>query len=211
MACSPDGLRRLGSRHDSGMAPCGGLHENVRHELDKLATCNHRYYLKMAASFGVHWDVAQDAVQSAYARAYDRVHQLRDESSIHAWLTTILANECRQILRDRQRTITSGVLTGGDGVPDVANTSDSCLPNHGISREGLQTIVRMEACRLPAVLKEVFDRRAIRDLSMEAIASELRISVPAVKSRLYRARMEMRRRVAKFVGRRGPVSLLDCS
>ncbi len=61
------------------------------------------------------------------------------------------------------------------------------------------------------MLRHVMQLRDLEQLSMPAVAHRLGLSVPAAKSRLARARMELRNRVTKYCGRKGPGTLMRVS
>ncbi|MDO4739519.1 MAG: sigma-70 family RNA polymerase sigma factor [Eubacteriales bacterium] len=61
----------------------------------------------------------EDAVQEALLRAWAKLHTLRNADHFETWLTRILINECRGMLRRRQRTGTTE-LTENIAAPDAA-------------------------------------------------------------------------------------------
>jgi len=91
------------------------------------------------------------------------------------------------------------------------------LPAYGSDPEGelafdeLKDLVRTEILRVPPIMRTVIRMRDIEGWSMEDIADALRISVPAVKSRLVRARAELRSRLKCRCPSIGPYSPLSRS
>ena len=111
---------------------------------------------------------ADDALQEALLRASKSVGRLKDEALFETWLTRILINECKRILRKRRPDAPA------DGMPE------SVQPDH---RELYEAIGMLKKdLKLPLILYYM-EGYPIRD-----IARILRLSEYNVKARLYRAR-----------------------
>lgn len=112
----------------------------------------------------------KDAVQEAVLKAWSRRHTLRDVSLFPTWLTRILINECRNLLRKQARMIPMEEIEAG---------VDPAIPNPDLQRAltGLD-----ESLRLPLVLHYV------SGFSVSEISQMLRIPSGTVKWRLSRAR-----------------------
>jgi len=68
--------------------------------------------------------------------------------------------------------------------------------------------LKKEIQRIPPLLRKVFLLRDVQQLPMQEVAEQLGVSVAAAKSRLLRARTELRVRLAKYEGRGGAATLL---
>ena len=68
-------------------------------------------------------------------------------------------------------------------------------------------LIRREISLIPPLLRNVMVLRDVEQLPMPDVATRLGLSVPAAKSRLMRARAELRLRVAKHCGPKGCASL----
>lgn len=117
---------------------------------------------------------AQDAVQQALLRAWERRAQAR-EATFRGWLTRIVINECRNIQRRRMRVIPM------DELPE--------RPCRG-PESGGELAMAMDA--LPEKLRTPLLLRYMTGFSEKEIAQALGITQPAVKSRLHRARRALR-------------------
>jgi RNA polymerase sigma-70 factor (ECF subfamily) len=80
-------------------------------------------------------------------------------------------------------------------------------PEDELGKQQVMNLVRREISLIPPLLKNVMLLRDIHQLSMPDIASRLGLSVPAAKSRLMRARAELRQRLAKHCGPKGCATL----
>jgi RNA polymerase sigma-70 factor (ECF subfamily) len=182
---------------------------NNKEALLELVRTRHLLHMRLAAALTRDSDAAQDVVQSAYAKAFLHADQLQDPTKIKSWFNQILANECRQMFREKGRLKLVKIGRTVDGENDPSSLPDPGeTPEHMLTYNGFKRLVDAEVGRMPPLLRNVFVLRDLQDLPLEAVAARLCISVPAVKSRLHRARAEMRSRLAKYIGRRGPVSLI---
>lgn len=135
---------------------------------------------RLAQSLLRHTADAQDAVQQAAVKAW----QARDRMQPgweRAYLTRIVINECRNIQRQRQR------VQPFDTLPERVETP----PETGL-REAIEALP--EALRLPLLLKYM------EGYSEREAADALNISIPAMKSRLFRARRQLQKTLKEEVG-----------
>jgi RNA polymerase sigma-70 factor (ECF subfamily) len=88
-------------------------------------------------------------------------------------------------------------------LPDVRKS-----PEQTLGQSELAAVLNKEIRRIPPLLRNVFLLRDIQELPMPDVAEQLGISVAAAKSRLLRARLELRNRMEKHFGRLGPATLL---
>lgn len=113
---------------------------------------------------------AEDAVQDAMIKAWQRLNQLRDESRLGAWFGRILINECRDRLRRRARTRVRWIPpAGGDSIGQIAE------------RDALLTAIGA----LPPEQRIVVVLRFYQDLSLRTIAERTGVPIGTVKSRLH--------------------------
>jgi RNA polymerase sigma-70 factor (ECF subfamily) len=76
-------------------------------------------------------------------------------------------------------------------------------PEDKLGDEELENILQKEISRIPPLLRNVMFLSDVERLPMPDVAARLGVSVPAAKSRLGRARAELRARLKKYCGRRG--------
>jgi len=162
------------------------------------------YYLKN------HSD-AEDQVQSAFLKAYERLDQFHGDSKFSTWLGRIVANECLMLMRIRRRVHT--VYLDQDSSESMVVPLQ--LPAPGPDPEGelgfqqINSAVKLAVERLPRLLRDVVLLHDIHGLPLRDVAVQLGISVPAVKSRLVRARDELRSRMTLRYPGVSPSSVLS--
>ena len=148
---------------------------------------------------------AEDVVQDAFLKAYSNLAQFQGQSKFYTWLVRIAVNEALMKLRRRrpERTVSldEEVKTEEDSVPrEVADWSPN--PEQQYSQAELREILSKTIQGLPPGFRTVFVLRDVEGLSTEETAEALDISIPAVKSRLLRARLQLRERLSRYFQRR---------
>ncbi|MGH9568020.1 MAG: sigma-70 family RNA polymerase sigma factor [Candidatus Angelobacter sp.] len=144
---------------------------------------------------------AEDVVQNAFLKAYQNLEQFQGNSKFYTWLVRIAVNEALMRLRkrrnDRTVSLDEDMETEEGTMPrEVADWSPNPEQIYGQSELG--DILKKTIQGLPPGFRTVFALRDIEGLSTEETAEMLGLSVPAVKSRLLRARLQLRERLAKY-------------
>jgi len=140
----------------------------------RLALKQQRTLYRVAISYTGSLPDAEDAMQEALLRAWAKRHTLRDEAFFGTWLTRILINECKTLLRRRRRMLPAEQLPlAAPAMPDDA----------ALLREELMALP--DKYRLPLVLYAL-EGYAIRD-----IAQMLHLPEGTVKTRIARARKKL--------------------
>jgi len=138
---------------------------------------------------------AEDALQDAFLNAFAHMKNFEGRSSFSTWLTRIAINSALMILR-KKRNCYEIPIDGGDG--DVGNfatwepRSPMDDPESHYVRGERYKLLRKAIHQLPPVYREVIQLRQARERSVREIAQSLGITVPAVKSRLSRAKRALR-------------------
>ena len=83
------------------------------------------------------------------------------------------------------------------------------LPEQLLGDDEVLRLLNKEIRGIPPLLREVLVMRDLHKLVMRDIAADLGISIPAAKSRLMRARVELKKRLEKHQGERGCSTLLQ--
>jgi RNA polymerase sigma-70 factor (ECF subfamily) len=148
---------------------------------------------------------AEDVVQDAFLKAYQNLGQFQGQSKFYTWLVRIAVNEALMRLRrrrpERMVSLDEDVKTEDDSVPrEVADWSPN--PEQQYSQAELKEILTRTIQGLPPSFRTVFVLRDVEGLSTEEAAEALDLSIPAVKSRLLRARLQLRERLSRYFQKR---------
>jgi RNA polymerase sigma-70 factor (ECF subfamily) len=139
---------------------------------------------------------AEEVAQEAVLKAFTHLAEFRAEAKFSTWLIQITINEARSRLRkDRHRLYESidepRRDEEGDYSPkDFADWRE--IPSETLKRDELRNALKRAVASLPLKYREVLILRDIKNLSIEETAEILGISEGNVKTRLLRARLQMR-------------------
>jgi len=144
---------------------------------------------------------AQDVVQDAFLKSYQNLDQFQGNSKFYTWLVRIAVNEALMKLRrrrnDRTVSLDEDVETEDGSIPrEVADWAPN--PEQLYKQAELSDILKKTFQGLAPGFRTVFVLRDVEGMSTEETAEMLGLSVPAVKSRLLRARLQLRERLARY-------------
>ncbi len=166
--------------------------------------------LKVAISILRDRQDAEDEAQNAFWKAYEHIGQFQREAKFSTWLTRIAVNQClmrlRQIRRAKMMYIEEAVRNDDGLVLELPDNRQS--PEQELGRDEVSEVLKLEIRRTPPLLRNVFLLRDVQHRPMTEVAEQLGISVAAAKSRLLRARAELRARMRRHYGDIGPATLM---
>jgi len=149
---------------------------------------------------------AEDVLQEAFLKAYEHLDRFKGDSKFYTWIVRIAVNEALMKLRrrkgDRTVPLDEPLDTGEETMArEIAVWEDN--PEQQYSKEEIQNILSEAVDSLKPDFRTVFTLRDIEEMSTEETAEVLGISVPAVKSRLLRARLALREKLTRQFKRKG--------
>ncbi len=177
---------------------------------DELMRRHQMSAMKVAVSIVRDRQDAEDEVQNAFWKAYEHINQFQRDAKFSTWLTRIVVNQClmrlRQVRRARFAYIddAEGEDVAAADLRDIRPTPENLL---GVSE--VASVLDLEIKRTPPLLRNVFLLRDVENRPMPEVAARLGISVAAAKSRLLRARAELRSRMRRHYGDMGPAMLMN--
>jgi len=133
----------------------------------------------------------EDAMQEAYIRGYEKLHQFRKEARFSTWLTRILINcALRKVNELRSTGKISMSLVDVEHLPGIQEMPESDQPME--IGENLRKAIEGAISHLPPKYRVVFILREVEQTSVADTASILGITEENVKIRLHRARLMLR-------------------
>jgi RNA polymerase sigma-70 factor, ECF subfamily len=205
--------RRMQNRDDSDatddflVEQCKGGDQSAFNELMRRY---HSAALKVALSIVRDRQDAEDEVQNAFWKAFEHIGQFNKDAKFSTWLTRIVVNQCLMKLRRTRRTrytYIDDILVGEEIVSlDLKDARQT--PEQALGRAEVAGVLYEEIRRTPPLLRNVFLLRDVEQRPMPEVAELLGISVAAAKSRLLRARTELRTRMQRHYGEIGPATLI---
>ncbi|MBI4906730.1 MAG: sigma-70 family RNA polymerase sigma factor [Acidobacteria bacterium] len=149
---------------------------------------------------------AEDVLQDSFMKAYEHLDSFQGNSKFYTWLVRITVNEALMKLRKRKGDKTVSLDDPGDNgdepiVREIAVWEGD--PEQRYSQEELRSLLDDAIQNLKPSFRTVFLLRDVEELSTEETASLLNLSIPAVKSRLLRARLDLRERLTRMFKKKG--------
>lgn len=149
---------------------------------------------------------AEDVLQEAFLKAYTHLDRFEGNSKFYTWVVRIAVNEALMKLRKRKSdklvSLDEPVDTGEEEViREIAVWEQT--PENKFSQTELRRILDESVDELEPIYRTVFLLRDVEELSTEETAEALSLSVPAVKSRLLRARLQLREKLTRLFKRKG--------
>jgi RNA polymerase sigma-70 factor (ECF subfamily) len=150
---------------------------------------------------------AEDVLQETFLSAFKAIDRFEGRSSLSTWLYRIANNAALMRLRRNepdQVSIDEPIERDDGDVMPRQFFDFCCLPEEDFMREEARAEMQRAIEELSPTLRSVFVMRDIEGLSTQETAETLDLSVSAVKSRLMRARLQLRERLSVYFAQ-GPV------
>jgi RNA polymerase sigma-70 factor, ECF subfamily len=153
---------------------------------------------------------AEEEAQNACWKAYEHLDQFHGDAEFSSWLFRIVKNQCLMVIRRRRgvQLIRLDDRRPEDGQEPMQLSSGAMDPEAELGRREVKKVLQTEIRRIPPLLRNVLFLRDVEQLPMPELAEQLGITVTAAKSRLLRARTELRQRMKRHCGRTGSWILL---
>lgn len=179
-----------------------------RHAFGELVECHQQRVVgTVTRMLGENSADAEDIGQQVFLRVWKSAARYEPTAKFTTWLYTITRNLVFNELRRRKhRPVTSldaeawdGVFTGGSDPAAHLEDPQAPAPDATLLHAELQQAVSAAIAHLPENQRLAVVLRRYEELSYEEIAGVLGLSVPAVKSLLFRARVVLRERLASYL------------
>ena len=143
---------------------------------------------------------AEDVMQDAFLKSYQNLNRFQGDSRFYTWLVRIAINEALMKLRKRRpNQFSLDEPVAGEGEPVFHELKDwGPSPEQRFAQTELNEILSRVIGELEPIYRVVFLLRDVEEISTEETAQILGISVAAVKSRLLRARLQLREKLDKY-------------
>lgn len=155
----------------------------------------------------LHQSDAEEVAQEALLKAFTHLDQLRSTDKFKVWLLLIAVNDARMRRRKEHRHLYDSLeeqtmeTEDGEFMPrQFADWRE--IPSDIVERKEIRTAVQRAVNTLPEKYREVFVLRDMQHLSVTETAEVLGLTIPAVKTQLHRARLQMREQLAPVFGKR---------
>jgi len=161
-----------------------------------VTTYQHRMFCLAYRMLGDRGDAA-DAAQEAFLRVFRGIEQFRGEAKLSTWLHAITSRICLNHLSARRRLMATGRQEDEQQIERLPTTADD--PARTAERRELEAALDRAIAELPEHHRLIVVLRDIQGLAYEDIAQTLGLELGTVRSRLHRARMELKDKLEKFL------------
>lgn len=150
--------------------------------------------------------LAEDLAQETFMRVYRARDRYRPTAKFTTWVHTIANNLCSDLRQRAYRRLERGVphavsaSSSAIGLDQLAVAASGLLPARVADRSELQQVVRQALAGLNDRQRMALLLAKFEQCSYEEIAAAMSLSVPAVKSLLFRARDQLRDALGPYVG-----------
>lgn len=171
--------------------------QGIRQSFNRLVLKYQNKIFSIAYRMLKNADDAKDVTQDVFLAVYRSIDKFRGDSRLSTWLYRIVVNLCINRLKSSTFRY-AGELedyklknTNGDIMPEN--------PDEALSRKNLNLVLEKEIGKLSAESRVMVIMRDVEGLSYEEIAKVLELPEGTVKSRLHRARIDLKERLKKLL------------
>ncbi len=142
-------------------------------------------------------DDAADVVQDAFLNAYQALHAFKGDAEFFTWLYRIAFNTAISLKRKKRPVVSLESQPGESGI-DPNDPSEYIKPGAALERSEEERQLAEAIARLSSEHREVLLFKDIEGLKYEDIAELLGVPIGTIRSRLHRARLELRALLVPF-------------
>ena len=140
-------------------------------------------------------DDARDVAQDAFVQAFQKLKTFRGQSAFYSWLFRIALNAAASQKRRKRRRSTAAGISSDPSVHDPPDQRPDAAPSHAMETTERQAAVQSALAQLAAEFRVPLVMKEIDNLKYHEIAAILGCPVGTVRSRIHRARGELRQRL----------------
>lgn len=193
-------IRQPGTRASNYMNSSDDLLARVKCRDDEFFRLMFARYARPLVSFIYDMvgerELADELTQETFVRAYKGMSTLRDDAKISSWLFGIAKNVVRESLRARRREQQQVDI---DSYVGSEMEQQGAAPDENLLNQELNRVIHNALGALGEDKRMVFSLRVLQRRSYEEIAEITGHSVAKLKTDLHRARVELQRRLSRYV------------
>jgi RNA polymerase sigma-70 factor, ECF subfamily len=177
------------------------VRQSDEHAFEALMRRYNRRLFRVARSILRHDDLAQDAMQEAYIRAFTNLNRYEPAGRFGSWLCRITVNEALTLRRGRRSdTLSLDVLDEGSWI-HAASLTERRLDTDPSEQLQARQLLELAIDALPETFRTVFVLRVVEQLSIAETADYLSLNETTVKTRLHRAQRALHAHLSRRLRR----------
>ncbi|MDR3667282.1 MAG: sigma-70 family RNA polymerase sigma factor [Ignavibacteriaceae bacterium] len=142
-------------------------------------------------------DRAENTMQETFLSLVKNIRQFKGDSKLSTWLYTVVSNHCLMLARTESKHAYTSFEDEDASIDEKKFTDWSVTPDKAAEDKELKKLLDDSIAKLHPDYRVVFLLRDVEGISTEETAKICNLSVPAVKSRLHRARAFLRNELSK--------------
>jgi RNA polymerase sigma-70 factor (ECF subfamily) len=181
------------------------LQSGDRNEFARLVDTYSMQIYRLAMKMLADEQDAEDVLQNTFLKALQSIDNFEGRSSLSTWLYRIAVNEALMTLRRHKPTVSVAMdyEDDDDELPHPTQFTDwCCLPERDLLSAEAKKHLDVAIRQLPEKLRVVFLLRDVEGLSIRETSEALDLTETAVKTRLLRARLNLREQLSAYYGER---------
>jgi len=135
---------------------------------------------------------AQDVVQEAFLHAYQSLDSFKGDSLFFTWLYRIAVNTAISLKRKRRVVLSIDGARNGEAGVDPLDPSEATRPGHALEQAEQERRIQQALSRLSPEHRAVLVMKDMEGQKYETMAEVLQVPIGTIRSRLHRARLELR-------------------
>ncbi|MBP7791841.1 MAG: sigma-70 family RNA polymerase sigma factor [Candidatus Goldbacteria bacterium] len=147
---------------------------------------------------------AEDVTQEIFINVFNNLKKFRGDSKLSTWIYRITVNTCKNRLKQMKRLkaniieeVTNEENDESRKLLEDVRENEEKTPDNVFMQKNIRDVIYKNIQKLPEEQKTVIILKDIDNLSYEEIAKTMKISVSAVKSKLFRARENLREKIER--------------
>ncbi len=140
---------------------------------------------------------AQDVVQETFLSAYQSLDSFKGEAQFFTWLYRIAMNTAISLRRKHKGTLSIDAGLNGEASMEPMDGSESSQPGHALERREVEHRIQKALKHLSPEHRAVLVLKDMEGQKYETIAEILQVPIGTIRSRLHRARIELRALLSK--------------
>jgi RNA polymerase sigma-70 factor (ECF subfamily) len=140
---------------------------------------------------------AQDVVQEAFLNAYQSLDSFKGDSQFYTWLYRIAFNSAVSLKRKQRVALSLHNARAGGGEVEPPDRSEYTQPDHALTQAEEERRVQHALSRLSPEHRAVLILKDMEGQKYETMAEVLQVPIGTIRSRLHRARLELRELLRK--------------
>jgi RNA polymerase sigma-70 factor (ECF subfamily) len=157
--------------------------------------------MNLSLRFTRNQEDAEEVMQDVFTTVYRKIDGFRGQSAFSSWLYRIVVNAAFMKLRKKKQNQTISMDDLAPAIKQYCMERDTAATTHSygvaVTRE-LQEVLQKAIDKLPNQYRAVFVLRDVDGLSNQETGQILDLSIPAVKSRLHRSRIMLRKKLQRY-------------